>query len=357
MERPRFREGGELVMAAPIFLCDTSGMSRDRWLEYRAHGPKGDIDYTIGGSDVSAVFGENPWTTPLELWRFKKGLMTPDDGANADQKEMGHLMEPIVAHWYGKKTGHTITPDTGLYQHADYPYALANLDYRFEEPGGIKGILECKTTNWRKADDWADGAIPPYYEHQVRFYMAVMDLDYADIACLWGIFPESDMVIRRVVRDRTREALMFDRLDAFIESLRTDQPPDMSGVRPAQAMQALAKIYGESESSLPTIEFSAKQERPLRRIAELQAQNSELERQIKANDKEATALSVKIAELMKEHERGALETAADTLVVDYVTKITRRPDSALLKKDYAAVYAAVLKASASRKLKVTIRAK
>ena len=42
-------------MAAPILLCDTAGMSNDRWLECRMHGPKGDIPYTIGGSDVAAI--------------------------------------------------------------------------------------------------------------------------------------------------------------------------------------------------------------------------------------------------------------------------------------------------------------
>ncbi len=45
-------------MPAPILLCDTKGMSNERWLECREHGPDGDIEYTIGGSDVSVVFGE-----------------------------------------------------------------------------------------------------------------------------------------------------------------------------------------------------------------------------------------------------------------------------------------------------------
>ena len=44
-------------MAAPILLCDTAGMSNERWLECRMHGPKGNIPYTIGGSDVAAIFG------------------------------------------------------------------------------------------------------------------------------------------------------------------------------------------------------------------------------------------------------------------------------------------------------------
>lgn len=28
-------------MSAPIALCDTAGMTNERWLECRAHGPKG----------------------------------------------------------------------------------------------------------------------------------------------------------------------------------------------------------------------------------------------------------------------------------------------------------------------------
>jgi hypothetical protein len=129
-------------MGAPKLLCNTKGMSRERWLECRAHGPGDDIEYTLGGSDVSVVLGENPWTAPLELYRIKKGLMQPDDSANANQKEMGILMEPIVAHWYGKLTGNAVFEDYGLYQHADKPYALANLDYGFPGPLRKEGRMD-----------------------------------------------------------------------------------------------------------------------------------------------------------------------------------------------------------------------
>lgn len=343
-------------MAAPVLLCDTKGMDRERWLECRMHGPKGDIEYTIGGSDVSVVFGENPWTTPLELWRIKKGLMKPNDSANADQKEMGHLLEPIVAHWYGKKSGNTVIPDTGLYQHAKYPYALANLDYKFQEAASSgTGVLECKTTSWHKAGDWADGAIPRYYELQVRFYLAVMDLDFADIVCMWGTNAENDIVIRRVNRDLDIEAMIFERLDEFIDSLRRNIPPTMDDVTPKLAMESLARIYGASKAGLPTIEFSGKYEHALRKIAFLQTENAQHQDAIKKNEKELDAHSVRIAEMMKEHEHGILETAADKLLIDFITKTTRRVNSELLKKEHPTVYQECLKATESRKVKVTVQ--
>ena len=75
-------------MSAPIALCDTAGMTNERWLECRAHGPKGTIPYTVGGSDVAAIFGVSPWTTPLELWMIKKGRMYAPIKANLDQLMM-----------------------------------------------------------------------------------------------------------------------------------------------------------------------------------------------------------------------------------------------------------------------------
>jgi hypothetical protein len=63
---------------------------------------------------------------------------------------------------------------------------------------------------------------------------------------------------------------------------------------------------------------------------------------------------VKIAELMINHEHGVLESTDDKLLIDFVTKITRRVNSDMLKKDHPAVYEECLKPSASRKIKVKI---
>ena len=85
-------------MAKPNILCDCAGLSNDRWLEYRAHGPKGDIPYTVGGSDVAAIFGLSPWTTPLELWLIKKGRMKAQKqrGPVGDGPPVGAHRRPLV---------------------------------------------------------------------------------------------------------------------------------------------------------------------------------------------------------------------------------------------------------------------
>lgn len=275
-------------MAAPTVLCDCAGMTRERWLECRDHGPKGDIEYTVGGSDVAVIFGLSPWTTPLELWMQKKGRMKASIKANANQLEMGHMLEPIAAHFYGIKTGNKVIPDTNLYQHADHPYALADFDYRFErKEDNEPGILECKSLTFHKRDDWADGQYPIYYELQLRYYLSVADVQIGDFSAIWGNNPDNDLATPHLVRDQAKEDMIFEKLDQWIWSLRKDKPPTMQDVAPKLAMDSLARIYGASQSGLPTIEFPRKYEKSLRQIAELQGINAKLNAQIKTNE-EAT---------------------------------------------------------------------
>lgn len=343
-------------MAAPIILCDTAGMTNERWLECRMHGPKGDIPYTVGGSDVATIFGVSPWTTPLELWMIKKGRMKPAVKANANQLAMGHMLEPIAAHFYAQKTGNTVMDDTYMYQHADFPYALADFDRRFiRASDGEPGILECKSCTYRKAGDWANGAYPLYYELQLRFYLAVADVNIGAFSAIWGNNPDNDLATPDIVRDKAKEDMIFERLDQWIWSLEHDKPPTMAGIPSKLALESLARIYGASKPGLPTIEFSKKQERYLRQYLSLQEQIAEHNAEIKRLTERMEAPSAKIAELMKDHEHGVLETTTDKILIDFVTKSTTRTDTAKLKKDYPSVYTDVIKTSESRKLKVSVQ--
>lgn len=342
-------------MGKPNILIDTAGMDNDRWLECRMHGPLGDIPYTVGGSDVAAIFGVSPWTTPLELWLIKKGRIKPPEKSNANQLQMGHLLEPIAAYWYEQKSGNAVTEDTNLYQHADHPYALANFDRRFTRASdGEPGILECKSCTYHKAGDWAEDAIPLYYELQLRFYLAVADVDIGAFSAVWGNNPDNDLAMPEIVRDRAKEDMIFERLEEWIWSLENDKPPTMQDVKPKLALESLAHIYGSSQKNLPTVEFSGKYEKSLRKIAMLHGELTTRNAEIKKLEKEIEAHSVRIAEAMKEHEHGILTTTSDKLLIDFVTRKTRRPDSKALKEKYPSVYDEVLKTSESRKVKVRI---
>ena len=235
-------------------------------------------------------------------------------------------------------------------------FYLANFDRKYiRASDGDDGILECKSCTYHKADHWADGAIPLYYDFQLRFYLSVGDVQHGAYSCIWGNNPENDLAMPEIERDRAMEDMIFERLDEWIWSLENDKPPTMSGVASSLAMESLARIYGASQPGLPTIEFPRKYERSLRQIAMLQGKVRDCESEIKLYEKEIEAHSVRIAELMKEHEHGILTTTTDKLLIDFVTKRTKRPDSKALKTKYPTVYADVIKESQSRKVKVSVQ--
>ncbi len=340
-------------MSAPIPLCDTTGMSRKRWLECRMHGPRGDIPYTVGGSDIAAIFGVSPWITPKELWLIKKGRMSPAKKMNETQLEMGNLLEPIAAHWYGRKTGDKVIDDKIMYRHADIPYALADFDRRYiRKSDGEKGILECKSCSYHKAHEWAKGAYPIYYELQLRYYLAVADVNIGAFSTVWGNNPEKDHAYPCIERDSVKEGIIFSKLEEWIWSLEKDKPPNMDDVDPGLALESLARIYPVSDPSLPTIEFSGKFAKPIRRILTLQDEVEAHNKEIKRIQEAIEAHSVRIIDAMGSHEHGVFESPDGRVLIDYVTKTQNRTDTARLKKEYPEIYQELVQTSTGRKLKI-----
>ena len=187
--------------------------------------------------------------------------------------------------------------------------------------------------------------------------MAVADVNIGAFSALWGNNPETDLATPEIERDKAKEDMIFEKLDQWVWSLENDKPPTMDDIKPELALASLARIYGASQPKLPTIEFPDRYEASLRKIAALQEDIAAGKREIEKMEKEVEARSVRIAELMKQHEHGVLETTSDKLLIDFATRKTNRPDSKALKEKYPGVYADVLKTSESRKLKVTVQAK
>ena len=171
---------------APSVLVDTTDLSEEEWLNWRRHG--------IGGSDVATLIGESPFGTGRDLYYDKIGVVSAiDDTSNWVAKEVGHLLEDLVAKIFAFKTGYKIYKQKKMFQHPLYPFMLADLDYFVELPDGSTAILEIKTTNRDAIGKWWDETaegervkiIPRNYMFQGRHYMAVMNLNKV-YYCLYG---------------------------------------------------------------------------------------------------------------------------------------------------------------------------
>ena len=78
------------VIARQLIVLADQG-DRDAWLATRRDG--------LGGSDVSAICGENPHRRPIDVWNDKlhpfEGV-EPPSSEHADRLEMGQYLEPVV---------------------------------------------------------------------------------------------------------------------------------------------------------------------------------------------------------------------------------------------------------------------
>ncbi len=148
--------------------------SRDEWLKNRMNG--------LGGSEISAVIGCNPYLTNTELWELKTGKRQPEDISDKPYVKYGtnaelHLRELFKLDFPEYSVEYI---ENNSFKNDRYSWALASLDGWLTDKEGRKGILEIKTTeilNSMHKEKW-DKQIPQNYYCQCLFYMAVLEADF-----------------------------------------------------------------------------------------------------------------------------------------------------------------------------------
>lgn len=152
--------------------------SREEWLKAREEG--------IGASEVASVVGLNPWETPYQLWRRKRGIDKPQE--ENFMMKAGHYLEDAVARFYQDESGNEIITSSAtdfmfidkakpfLRVSPDRTYWLQNMTHNDDN----KGILECKTT--QKSIDRDD--LPKHWFCQVQMLLGVSGYERGSLAWL-----------------------------------------------------------------------------------------------------------------------------------------------------------------------------
>ena len=228
----------------PIPFVDTAELMREEWLEFRKHG--------FGASDMPIVMERSEYKTVLALFQEKvsrkpkeelelmvaerkkleleKGTPSPplfdtvemviDPGEDFNlPAECGHALEPVIGKYISCRMGIPVYKDTVMYQHPEYPFLLANLDFMAICPDPETGelcrrvIIECKTVTHWKEEDVAFG---PFVNHiiQCRAAMCVMNIDEAIIVYLCDN-NEGSVYAYRIYRDYIKEAELIQKSKAL----------------------------------------------------------------------------------------------------------------------------------------------
>lgn len=133
---------------------------RAEWLEARRKG--------IGGSDASAIMGQNQWSSPLSVYLDKIGIAP--EKAETEAMRQGTDCEEVVAQRFMRETGIKLKRCNVIIQHPEYPWMLASID---RDVVGHNAGFEAKTTSPFNQTDFEGGSIPPNYFWQCQHYMAV----------------------------------------------------------------------------------------------------------------------------------------------------------------------------------------
>lgn len=149
--------------------------SRKEWHENRSGG--------IGGSEISAVLGLNPYLSNVSLWELKTGRREQEDISEKPYVKYGRAAEQYLRELFSLdfpeyEVGYI---DNNSFKNDKYPWAKASLDGWLTDKDGRKGILEIKTTEILSSmhkEKWRD-KIPDNYYCQVLLYIAVIEADFA----------------------------------------------------------------------------------------------------------------------------------------------------------------------------------
>jgi putative phage-type endonuclease len=230
---------------------------RDHWLALRREG--------LGGSDVAAVVGLNPYRTPLQVYLDKIGVRpTPRE---TPAMALGTWVEPVLEALYQLVFARGVTLERpGLLIHRGEGWRRGTPDGL--DRAGRRGV-DYKYTHRRHAHRWGlpgTDAVPPEYLAQCAWYMDLTEARAWDVAVVvggeeelagWalralieGVTPEGLAALRRrldfrvycVPRDQELIALLVDQGRRFwVDHVVPRHPPPPEGS--TDALDFLAARY------------------------------------------------------------------------------------------------------------------
>lgn len=192
----------------------------DDWLEHRRNG--------VGGTDISAIAGINPWKSALTLYYEKRGELP--EQYETERMKWGKLLEDSIAVETAARYGLVIDDCPYILQRPEMPFALASPDRIILDSKRGNGVLEVKNLGHWTAQQVRSGTseivIPDHYILQVQWYLFVTGLR-------WGVFAAllegSELVTREVERDESLIINLAKLAGDFWRCVENGTPPEPDG--------------------------------------------------------------------------------------------------------------------------------
>ena len=284
--------------------------NKQKWLEARKT--------YLGGTDISAVIGVNPYRTALDVYLEKT---SEDVMPQQDNEAMywGRTLEDIVLKEYSKRTGVNVIPPMGTHHDIKHKFLACNIDGWVEN--GV--ILECKTAGARANDQWGEEGtdeIPEAYLCQVAWYCAITGAHRADIAVLIG--GQDFRIYTYYANKDFQDKLIQAGVDFWQSHILKLCPP------PATNTQDLIKVYGKSNEQ--SIEASPEILEKARNLKDMVVAKKSLEEDIKN-------IQFQIQDFMREYDV-LTDNEGNTIVTWKNRKSSDKLDAKTLRKNFPEIY-------------------
>ena len=276
----------------PDIEVDASTLTSDQWQARRAN--------HLGGSDISAIFGENHFKTNLDLYYAKTGkqpLVPEEETAQSRlNKIWGHISEEYVDAWLSERYPYNdIITDTNIYAMPGKPYITANIDRMMRKPDGSYCLVEIKTTSTFNRSEWENGNIPIPYTYQVRTYMAILGVWECVVVCM---FDRDTLIANTIKRDLDEEMRIIQGCDEFwMNHVIPHIPPEPIGA-PEATLKTIHKYAGDADKKAPSVALGADFAELCEKYSEKKAQRDAAKRTFDKLDEECKDMIVPFAAAM-----------------------------------------------------------
>lgn len=181
----------------------------------------------VGGSDIAAIMGVDPWRSPEDVWCEKVHGV---EDFSSDAATLGDHLESACKSLAEEYLGIKLTSANAFRRVPDTPIGVL-LDAWYQKPDdGMVVPVECKTSGllnpWGEAmQEWGDGGgddVPPRYILQVHGQMMATGASYSHISAL---LPGRGHVMYRVERDEELTAVILEHVASFWHMVEIKSPP------------------------------------------------------------------------------------------------------------------------------------
>lgn len=166
----------------------------------------------IGGTDISAILGMNPWRSAWDVYAEKRGLLAQCVEETEQRMKWGSRLESAILDGYEEETGRKLIRNIGTLQHPSREFMVWSPDAIVQnENGGV----DAKNVGIQQYDEYGEPGtdqIPRHYRLQGAWYMAASGAAWWDFAVLFG---GNDLRIFRLQRDLELEAVLLEAAERF----------------------------------------------------------------------------------------------------------------------------------------------